>query len=306
MGIPSIVANHSDALRQRRQLEHEMRVAATVARARQHWSQNWESTQIPLGGTRQVAVPAPAPTAASTNQWPLSFPSAAPMSAIYQSVNNDTYWGTLSVGGLRRDKIVLFSHAAAMAIHLVLLITTIIVAASSDADPNLSIWRQRFIFTYNSSACGRNSNFTGEKEIVAVLVPTGGNFNVAVASGGFFFLSALFHSFWVIGMTVWEPLGRLLLGWLAAAFAPLRWLECVPHTFKRTRCHLFAQVALSICSPCADAASASLMMAVLTVISGGRNQTDLASIWMLMSTTMAMGVALAFNLNPHPNTHPNP
>lgn len=121
----------------------------------------------------------------------------------------------------------------------------------------------RFIFTYNSTTCGRNSNFTGEKEIVAVLVPTGGNFNVAVASGGFFFLSALFHGFWVFGMTVWEPLGRLLLGWLAAAFAPLRWLEY--------------------------AASAALMMAVLTVISGGRNQTDLASIWMLMSTTMAMG-----------------
>jgi len=96
-----------------------------------------------------------------------------------------------------------------------------------------------------------------------VLVPTGSNFNVAVASGGFFFLSALFHSLWVIGMTVWEPLGRLLLGWLAAAFAPLRWLEY--------------------------SASAALMMAVLTVISGGRNQTDLASIWVLMSTTMAMG-----------------
>ena len=134
----------------------------------------------------------------------------------------------------------------------------------------------RFIFTYNSSVCGRNSDFTGQPEIVAVLVPTGRNFNVAVASGGFFFLSALFHSFWVIGMTVYEPLGRLLLGWLAAAFAPLRWLEY--------------------------SASAALMMAVLTVISGGRNQTDLASIWMLMSTTMAMGFLTELASRPDEST----
>jgi len=148
MGIPSIVSSNSDALRQRRQLEHEMRVAATVARAKQHWSSAWESTQVPLGGggARQVAVPvsAPAPTTTITNQWPLRFPSVAPVSAIYQSVDNDSYWGKLSVGGLRRDKIVLFAHAAAMAIHILLLAITVIVSASSDTDPNLSIWRQRF------------------------------------------------------------------------------------------------------------------------------------------------------------------
>lgn len=151
MTIPSIVATNSDALRQRRQLEHEMRVAATVARARQHWSQSWDNAQVPIGGggARQVAVPvsAPAATGAGANQWPLSFPSAAPMSAIYQSVSDDSYWGKLSVGGLRRDKIVLYSHVAAMAIHLLLLIATIIVSVSSDADPNLSMWRQRFSAT---------------------------------------------------------------------------------------------------------------------------------------------------------------
>jgi len=142
MPIPSITSN-ADALRQRRQLEHEMRVAATVARARQHWSDQWqkESVQIPLGGGS--GQPTGASMAAATP--PMTAPAMAPVSAIYQSVNNDTYWGTLSLGGLRRDKIVLYSHAAAMAIHVALLITTIVVAASSDADPNLSLWRQRFV-----------------------------------------------------------------------------------------------------------------------------------------------------------------
>ena len=138
MEIPRIVSNN-DALRQRRQLEHEMRVAATVARARQHWSQNWDRESVPLNGKATTA------TGAATQISMTAPHTMAPVSAIYQPNNYDGYWSTPSIGGLRRDKIVLYSHAAAMAIHIALLITTIVVAAASDADPNLSLWRQRFV-----------------------------------------------------------------------------------------------------------------------------------------------------------------
>ena len=37
------------------------------------------------------------------------------------------------------------------------------------------------------------------------------------------------------------------------------------------------------------------MIAVLTVISGGRNQTDIAAIWALMTTTMGMGFLTELN-----------
>lgn len=106
--------------------------------------------------------------------------------------------------------------------------------------PSLAV--RRFVFTYNSTLLeGALTNLTGASDIVAVMVPTGGRFNVAVATGAFFGLSAFFHGLWVVGY-YWPPLGKRLYGWLAAAFAPLRWLEY--------------------------GASASLMVAVLTVISG--------------------------------------
>ena len=84
---------------------------------------------------------------------------------------------------------------------------------------------RRFLFTYNSSTCGRLSNFTGdERELVAVLVPTGAKANVALLTGLFFALSAAFSGLWVLG-AYYEPLGQLLYTNLQRAFAPFRWIE---------------------------------------------------------------------------------
>lgn len=227
MPIPSIVSN-ADALRQRRQLEHEMRVAATVARARQHWSNEWQKHQIPLGGATHQLSPAPT---GGTLSLPMP-PTLAPVSAAYQPVFDETYWGTLTVGGLRRDKLVGYSHMAAFTLHVVLMITTIIVSAGN-SNNSLTLWRSRFLFTLvNNSYCAYPDNLTAVTEdkdrIVSVLVNNGDSFNVAVATASFFGLSAFFHGIWIAGALWYEPLGALIFGWLAQAYAPLRWCACAP------------------------------------------------------------------------------
>jgi hypothetical protein len=127
MEIPRIASTNAEALRQRRQLENETRIAQTVQRAQAHWRTTWQSQNTNIGASPLAVNAAPAPVAVT-----YKFPEDV-----------DAYWATLTVGGLRRDKLVLYSHAAAMAVHITLLTLTAWVAASSDADPNLSMWRQR-------------------------------------------------------------------------------------------------------------------------------------------------------------------
>ena len=113
MPIPSIVSSN-DALRQRRQLEDELRVAATVARARQHWATQWKMDQIP------IPVAATHASALSTSlSLPMPPRTSPPVAATYRPVFDETFWGTLTIGGLRRDKLVGYSHMAAFVLHLV-------------------------------------------------------------------------------------------------------------------------------------------------------------------------------------------
>ena len=166
--------------------------------------------------------------------------------------------------GMRATVAVWAFHCAAAALHLVLFIVTLAFSAGVD-DPYLTLWRQRFIFTRsNTSACGPNSfQEDDENRIVAVLEPSGSKVHVAWASACFFLLSFAFHSIWVIG-GLYDPVGRILFAMLDSAFVPTRWIEY--------------------------SASASLMFFVLMCISGARNETDLSSGFVLMATTMLLGL----------------
>jgi len=143
-------------------------------------------------------------------------------------------------------------HAAACALHIVLFVVTIAFSAGVD-DPFLPLWRQRFIFTRNTTLCGRDSfQEQDESRIVAVLEPSGSSFHVGWASACFFLLSCAvgrlaalspppqhtgrahavrrfcFHGIWVVGGFC-DALGDKLFAMLDSAFVPLRWMPPAPH-----------------------------------------------------------------------------
>ena len=161
--------------------------------------------------------------------------------------------------GVRGDRCLFCVHATALAVHLAFFLTCLIVSYQAE-DPYLETWRQRFLFTRNTSFCGLQSeayNRTDPDRVIAVLEPSGDKLHVGWLSAMFFGLSALAHSVWVFA-SVYDPLGNLLFGWLEDAYAPTRWLEY--------------------------AVSAPLQYTIMLLLSGLRNVNDLAANWWLMST----------------------
>lgn len=290
MAMPSIMANSADVRRRRQDEESRSLAAAAEQLRRQRLLQPAPPTaakpacqlamtpMVPLllprtTSTTHATAAARPPSVAVEHgrsllvceppKVPPGLGMLADTGAVYQPVAVDETWGTLSLFGVRRDRLLFLTHSFAAAAHLIFLIVTSVITAQS-ADPYLSTWRQQFVFTRNTTTCGRDTVFNasiGEDPIVAVLVPAG-QIHIGAATACFFALSCGFSLVWVLAST-YDPLGRVLLGWLSEAYAPLRWLEY--------------------------SASASLMGCILLLISGGRNQTDLASVFVLMAVTMACG-----------------
>jgi len=292
MAMPSILSNAADVRRRRQDEESRGLAVAAEHLRRQRLLQQQQQTvaakpACQLTITPMVPLLLPRTSVAHTNgkvvimaaeqgrsllvrEPPPRLPPGlgrsetfATTGAIYRSIAVDEAWSTPSLFGLRRDRLLFLTHSFAAAAHFIFLIVTSIITAQS-ADPYLSTWRQQFVFTRNTTTCGRDTVFNasiGEDPIVAVLVPSG-QIHVGAATACFFALSCGFSLIWMLAST-YDPLGRVLLGWLSDACAPLRWLEY--------------------------SASASLMVCVLLLISGGRSRTDLASVFVLMAMTMVCG-----------------
>ena len=243
-----------------------------MARAKAFWKKSYDDAAVAL------------PLSAAATK---SFPAPPGTGAVYAPVALSDDWSKLGLCDVRRDRLLFAAHTCAAVLHAIFMITALVITLQSDS-PYLQTWRQQFLFVRNTTTCGRNSLFneTGEDEVVAVLIPAG-RIHVGLASAAFFMLSCLFSCIWVLAST-YDPLGRVLLGWLADAYAPLRW--CVPD-----RSCLHKRVARPRRLPCLllrrleYSASASLQVTVLLLISGGRSQVEIACVFVLMAVTMACG-----------------
>ena len=190
------------ALRKRLNHEAALREAATAARAKALWARQWEATTaaLPLVAHPQGADAPPVGTG-----------------AVYTSIDQNEFWSKASWFGLPRKKLLLYAHTIACVVHTTLCIVCIVVTSQA-TDPYLSVVRQRFVFTRNTTECGRLTNFTasGKSDVLAVLVESG-KVHVGVASAMFFLLSSAAHATWMLACR-WAPLGNILLPWLADAF----------------------------------------------------------------------------------------
>jgi len=248
--VPSILG-HKDVLRQRLTRENALREAAVAARAKVFWQQRWNSQALPLtAATVQSTIGGSSPLVPVA---PTGVAAAVPTRAIYNPVALDEYWNPVSFFGLRRDRLLFLAHSVCAGVHTTFALVTCFVSASS-TDPYLDTWRQRFVFTRNTTECGLYTNFTdaGESRVTAVLIPDG-ELHTGWATAGFFLLSAVAHLLWVAAC-LYDPLGNKLLVWLADAWAPTRWIEytcaCSPHP----SCHTHARCRHSGPAPRAAAA----------------------------------------------------
>ena len=209
--VPSILSSN-DALRKRLTHESAMREAATAARARVFWQTKYQQQQLPITAANLKSL----------NGTPLAPPAASraitttttTTNAVYSPVALDEGWNQLSLFGYRRDRVLFGAHAICALVHFVFFLITLIVSASA-TDPYLDTWRQRFVFTRNTSECGLYSNYTdsGESPVTAVLIPEG-QLHTGWATAGWFGLSCAAHTCWVVAC-LYNPLGNKLLVWLA-------------------------------------------------------------------------------------------
>ena len=229
-------------LRNRRaEVDHEQAVA--VARLKEQWQKSW--CQIPLSSTtaaqRQEAVRGGAPppvqsaqtaqTAPTAGEWRLDATSFR-ASALAPSGGRAGVVGvrhsqavldamatlaTRTAIGVRRDQLVWLMHCLCCVIHTVMAIVVFAVSANAD-DPWLPMYRQRFLFTRNTTECGILTNFTDDPSPpIAVLVDNGLKLHIGVASAFFFVLSALAHGLWVYSYFN-RRLWYTLFGWLVDAW----------------------------------------------------------------------------------------
>ena len=231
--IPRITGG-SDVLRQRVNLERELQRAVTNARAKAHWQQQWKNNSMPVN-------------------------NSMPTAALYQPL--DDYWATPSLCGIRRDRVVWLGHAVACAVHLLLMVVTLVVSAQAE-DPWVRLSRQQFLFTRNVSDCGILTKFSESTPPLAVQVSSGA-WHIGWATAAFFMLSSGAHGLWVVSSS-YGTLREFLFGNLQRCLAPLRWIE---YTL-----------------------SASLMLAILTILSGGRDRTTVAAVFVLCASTMLSGL----------------
>lgn len=240
--VPSILSS-KDALRKRLTQEVALKEAAVAARARVFWKKQWEQQALPVT-TSTVLTMGRSPLATS-NHAPA--PPTVAINAVYSPMALDEGWATPSLCGIRRDRLLFLAHSAAAILHGVFAITALLITAQSN-DPYLQTWRQQFLFVRNTTTCGRDSLFNetaGEDPITAVMVPAG-RIHVGLASAFFFILSCAFSLIWVAALT-YDPLGRVLLGWLSNAYAPLRW--CASRTKPRRAPPCPRLTAASSCRP---------------------------------------------------------
>ena len=249
--VPRIVGGagaQNDALRKRLSMERELQRAATHARAKAHWAQEWSKQSVPLVS------------------------AAAPTNAVFQPVGITDYWSQPSVWGIRRDRVVWIGHAVACMVHLSLMILTLVASAQAE-DPWVRLSRAQFLFTRNVTDCGILTNFSESTPPLAVQINTGA-WHIGAATAGFFALSASAHGLWVAA-GFYDGLGKFLFGNLQRCVSPVRWVEY--------------------------AASASLMLAILTILSGGRDRNTVAAVFMLCCSTMLCGLFTELGSRPEPD-----
>ena len=288
MEIPRIVGGSSSTgandalLRKRIHLEHELARAATAARAKQAWQEEWRRKTLPM---QSVVAPTPAPTA-----------------AVYSPLAVTSYWATPTVFGWRRDRFVWTGHAIAAAVHLALCLTCAIVSSQA-IDPTLRLSRSQFIFTRNNSECGVLTNWSGVEadHPIAVLTPVA-TFHVGAASAAFFGLSFLAHSIWVLA-GLWDPLGALLFGWLQDCWAPVRWIEYTVRHARTGRGRCATSLTCTRVFFWGAQASASLMLSILVILSGGRDRAYVAAVFVLTATTMLHGLFTELGSRPDENSN---
>jgi hypothetical protein len=250
--LPSIESSRArretEMLRNRRaESDREQEDAAT--RLKERWQASW--CQIPLSSTtaaqRQGAARSTTPPTRSGHDWRLDASSfgastlASSGAKVGVSVRHTqavldamATLATRTVIGVRRDQLVWLMHCLCCLIHTVMAIVVFAVSANAD-DPWLPMYRQRFLFTRNTTECGILTNFTDDPSPpIAVLVDNGLKLHLGVASAFFFVLSALSHGLWVysyFNRRLWET----LFGWLVDAWVPTRWAECALACFHATR-----------------------------------------------------------------------
>lgn len=99
--VPSILGG-KDALRKRLTQENALREAAVAARAKVFWQNKWA----------QQALPVTVDSVKAVGKSPLA-PAAAPVpsGAVYKATALDEGWDTPSLCGIRRDRLVFYTHA---------------------------------------------------------------------------------------------------------------------------------------------------------------------------------------------------
>lgn len=114
--VPSILSS-KDVLRKRLTQEVAMKEAATAARAKMFWKQQWEQNALPLTtaniGRSAGRSPLVATTAATHG------PPVVTTNAVYSQVVTDESWNQVSLFGLRRDRVLFGAHAICAVVHFV-------------------------------------------------------------------------------------------------------------------------------------------------------------------------------------------
>jgi len=276
MAMPSITSNPEELRRRRQQQQQQLQQRA---RSLQQAEEAQAETALKAAVTARLLPPTDLQPLRSSRQRKASpLAVAVPTGVVFEERAGAAYLDEPGpCCGLRRDRIVWGFHLAALVVHLVMFVATLVVGANS-SDPHLKTWRQQFLFVRNSSVCGRDSYNAsdGEDEIVAVLVQSGGRVHVVWATAFFFLLSAGAHALWVYGGFD-DRVGRVLYGFLEDCLVWTRW--------------------------CEYSASASLMVLLLTLISGGRSEDTLLGVFLLMATCMFHGLYTELHSRPDPGSN---
>ena len=280
LSMPSITSNPEDLRRRRAAQQQALREQAlSLQRAEEREAETALKAAVtarllpptdlrPLGSSRQRKGP----------------PLAQPTGALFvgEPLTEGPEWGVRTgVGwcGLSKLKWLTYTHGAAMIMHLAFFVASLIVGSESP-DPYITVYRQQMLFTRRNMSCSLADfvNATDDERPLSILVPNEyAEMNVVALTASFFALSALMHGVWTLGVGFYDPLGRVLLDWLDAAWSPLRWIEY--------------------------AISAPLQFTVLLLASGDRLETDISSTFMLLSTTMVRGgrIPCPFAFCEHPS-----